>query len=147
MSIALPIQAQDGSFATNTPVGSVNTSEDEDAEPPIFTTNTPVGSSAMSDEVTETTPLIFATNTPIGAMPDASSEIMTQTGPQDLLFNYGMRVWFEADFVDLVFEQIQKLDAENEDTELAINLLLYELENRFPSAPIIQNSAYNSSLQ
>ena len=136
MSIALPIQAQDGSFATNTPVGSVNTSEEENAEPPIFTTNTPVGSSEMSDEVTETTPLIFATNTPIGAMPDASSEIMTQTGPQDLLFNYGMRVWFEADFVELVFEQIQKLDDEDEDTELAINLLLYELENRFPSAPI-----------
>lgn len=113
MSLALPIHAQGGAFATNTPIGADDAVDDE----------------------SEIVPLIFATNTPVGAMPSADSEIMIETGPQDILFNYGMRFWLEADFVQLVFDQIQSLDFESDEAKLAANLLLYELESRFPSAP------------
>lgn len=113
MSLALPIHAQGGAFATNTPIGADDAVDDE----------------------SEIVPLIFATNTPVGAMPSADSEIMIETGPQDILFNYGMRFWLEADFVQLVFDQIQSLDFESDEAKLVANLLLYELESRFPSAP------------
>lgn len=157
ISMTLPIQAQDGTFATNTPVDNANdetsplifatntpvgaddnraNSGDTDTPQAFFPTNTPVISDANNTEnETETTPLIFATNTPVGAMPSSDSEVILETSPQDILFNYGMRFWVEADFVDLVFEQIQKLDTEDDDTEIAINLILFELESRFPSAP------------
>lgn len=157
ISITLPLQAQDGTFATNTPVDNadnetsslifatntpvsaddVGAGSDESATPqPFFPTNTPISDDSSATEETEITPLIFATNTPLGPAPSSDSEVMIEPGPQDILFNYGMRFWLEAEFVDLVFQQIQTLNSEDGDTQTAVNLLLYELETRFPSAPI-----------
>ena len=156
ISITLPLQAQDGTFATNTPINNANDeasplifatntplgADDADAESdetttpqPFFPTNTPISDDSSATEETEITPLIFATNTPLGPAPSSDSEVMIEPGPQDILFNYGMRFWLEAEFVDLVFEQVQALMSEDDDTQTAVNLLLYELETRFPSAP------------
>lgn len=108
MALALPIRAQDGNFATNTPVS-----------------NTEGGNDSNSTNA----PMIFATNTPDAMVSDSVSS------PLAPLFNYGMRIWLEDDFVEMLLNQATMLEAGNSDTQFAINLLLYEMEQRFPSAP------------
>lgn len=113
LSIVIPITAQEGGFATNTPVG-------------------------QDDAVANTSSVpMFATNTPEGMTPDdmTDTEVTVLSGPTDFLFNYALRFWLEADFVELVFEQIESLEAGDEDHQLAVNLLLYEMATRFPNAP------------
>ncbi|MEO1288823.1 MAG: hypothetical protein AAFV93_13740 [Chloroflexota bacterium] len=108
LSMSIPITAQDGSFTTNTPASNVSDSD-------------------TTTDDSNVSPALFATNTPI-----ASSSF---AGPSELLFNYGLRFWLEPDFVDLVLEQIQLLENDTTDAPLAVNLLLYEMQQRFPDAP------------
>lgn len=112
IAVVIPINAQDGVFATNTPVGD--------------------GSSDSSDD---SAPMLFATNTPVGSNADTVSEVTISTAPQAPLFNYGMRFWLEDDFVEMALSQVEMLEAGDDDAQLAVNILLYELEERFPSAP------------
>ena len=109
IAVVLPTNAQDGNFATNTPVSNTDGGNATDS-----------GSS----------PMIFATNTPDGMVSDSGSN-----SPEAPLFNYGMRIWLEDDFVEMVLNQSSMLEAGDENTQFAVNLLLYEMEQRFPSAP------------
>lgn len=86
-----------------------------------FATNTPQG--------TQPAPL-FATNTAPAIIPTA-----TPLGPVAPLFNYGLRIWLEADLVNLAFQQVTMLEEGDTSAEKALNLTLYELEFRFPGAP------------
>ncbi|MGB7337655.1 MAG: hypothetical protein WBC91_02100 [Phototrophicaceae bacterium] len=113
ITLVIPINAQGGMFATNTPEGASNTDD-------ISTT-----------DAASAAPAIFATNTPEG-MVNTTSDISTPEAP---LFNYGMRFWLESDFVALVSEQVQSLQVGDTDAQLASNILLYEMEQRFPAAP------------
>jgi hypothetical protein len=90
------------------------------AQDVAFPTNTPSGSSST----------LFATNTPAPIPPTA-----TPLGPQAELFNYGLRLWNEAAFLSLLYQQIAMLSAEDLESQLALNLTLYEMNLRFPDAP------------
>jgi hypothetical protein len=94
IGLALPMNAQEGSFPTNTPSG---------------------GS-------------LFATNTP---MPVAPTD--APLGPEAPLFNYSLRSWDEAAFLDLAYRQIATLG--DSDSQIALSLTLYEMNLRFPDAP------------
>lgn len=111
VAVVIPISAQDGAFATNTPVGEGSDSNDASS------------------------PMVFATNTPAGSASDVASEVTISTAPQAPLFNYGMRFWLEEDFVTMVLNQVEMLEVGDDDAQLAVNFLLYEMEQRFPSSP------------
>ncbi|QPC82692.1 hypothetical protein G4Y79_23910 [Phototrophicus methaneseepsis] len=108
-----PLAAQ-APFATNTPqpATAVPTSP-----PSLFATNT-----APADRQ------VIAPNTP---MPTA---VIPQS-PQAPLENYALRLWLESDLIDLALEQIAALDADDVDTQRAVQLTMYELVDRFPNAP------------
>lgn len=91
------------------------------AQDAVFATNTPQGISVEPLFATNTAPAMQVTATPLG--PSAS------------LFNYSLRIWLEADLVDLAFQQVTMLEKGDEDAQNALNLTLYELEFRFPGAP------------
>ncbi|MEL6307891.1 MAG: hypothetical protein AAFQ52_07095 [Chloroflexota bacterium] len=114
LGAVIPSAAQGGAFATNTPVGNTGDDADATVAPMIFATNTPAGGIA---------------STPVPTM------IPTQAGPESVLFNYALRFWLEEDLVNVLFDQVNALTAEEEDAQLAVNILLYELERRFPGAP------------
>ncbi len=120
IALVIPIHAQDGLFATNTPEGE---SPVEESSPESIPTSQNSG------------PVLFATNTPAGGISSSASEVTISTAPQAPLFNYGMRFWVEADFVDMVLAQVARLEAGDEDAQLAVNILLYEMSERFPSSP------------
>ncbi|MGJ3238142.1 MAG: tetratricopeptide repeat protein [Anaerolineae bacterium] len=115
MGSLLPIHAQGSGFATNTPAPSDNNAED-----------------TTQENMDTSSQFAFATNTPVGIAP---SPTPVYGAPQLPPFNYGSRFWLEADFVQLVSEQIALMDDGNEDVQLAVNVLLYEMERRFPFAP------------
>lgn len=108
LSLTLPLSAQDSAFATNTPVRG-------------FTTNTPESIQPMA-----TAPMI-ATNT-LEPSP-------TPIGPAAGLSNYALRLWLERDMLNLLMDQIAIIDADDIDSQRAIQLIQYELEFRFPGAP------------
>jgi hypothetical protein len=130
--LSLPIVAQDASptpssgglslFATNTPA-SVQPSGAADV-----ITNTPVGSSSGASNP------VFATNTPPPAA-TATPLPSATPGPGAPIFNYSLRIWLEADMVNLAFQQIEQLRDGVQDANLALQVTLYELERRFPGAP------------
>jgi hypothetical protein len=91
------------------------------AQDAVFATNTPAGTAAESLFATNTAPAVLPTGTPLG--------------PSALLFNYGLRIWLEADLVDLAFQQVIMIEEGDKDAQNALNLTLYELEFRFPGAP------------
>jgi hypothetical protein len=95
-ALALPLNAQNGAFPTNTPSGNS----------------------------------LFATNTPIAIAPSSAP-----LGPQAPLFNYSLKSWDEASFLNLVYQQIALITAEDADSQNALNLSLYEMNLRFPNAP------------
>jgi len=106
--LTMPLSAQDSGFATNTPVRG-------------FATNTPENVEPMA------TPRMIATNTP--------EPQPTEPGPVAGFSNYALRLWLEADVLDVLLEQIEQIDSDNIDSLRAVQLLQYELEFRFPGAP------------
>ncbi len=123
LGLLLPVVAQDGSsFATNTPAAP-----GEPTQPPAdapFATNTPTSAAPMLD---------FATNTP-GSEPTPVPS-PTPLGPAAAAFNYSLRLWVQADLVELAYQQITSLAADDEPAQRALQITLYELERRFPGAP------------
>ncbi|MCA9916077.1 MAG: hypothetical protein KC496_22130, partial [Anaerolineae bacterium] len=121
MGVLLPATAQDGDpFATNTPSS------------PLFATNTAAAPVVASPT---TAPMMqdFATNTPSGEPTEIPSP--TPLGPAQAAFNYSLRIWVQADLVDLVYQQILALQPEDAAAQRALQMTLYELERRFPDAP------------
>ncbi|MDQ7027254.1 MAG: hypothetical protein Q9P44_17045 [Anaerolineae bacterium] len=119
-ALSLPIVAQDtgSGFATNT-VAPADTSAGMS-----LVTNTPFGSTAGG----------FPTNTPPPAA--TMTPLPTSTpGPAASVFNYSLRIWLESDLVDLAFRQIGQVRDGVRDSNLALQVTLYELERRFPGAP------------
>lgn len=108
MMLTTPLYAQGSTFATNTPVRG-------------FATNTP-----ESPRVLPTSPMI-ATNTP-----DPSP---TPIGPAAGLSNYALRLWLEGDMLEVLLAQIAIIDADNIDSQRAVQLIQYEMEYRFAGAP------------
>lgn len=108
LSMTIPLSAQDSAFATNTPVRG-------------FATNTPEG-----NQPTRVAPMI-ATNT-VEPQP-------TPLGPAAGYSNYALRLWLESDVLEVLLDQVEKVSADNIDSQRAIQLLQYELEFRFPGAP------------
>ena len=108
MIMTTPLYAQGSAFTTNTPVRG-------------FATNTPEAKQAVA-----TAPVI-ATNTP-----DPSP---TPIGPAAGLSNYALRLWLEGDMLDVLLTQIALIDADNIDSQRAVQLLQYEMEYRFAGAP------------
>lgn len=108
MGLATPLYAQNSAFATNTPVQE-------------FATNTP-----ESNQPVVTAPVI-ATNTP--------EPSPTSIGPAAGLSNYALRLWLEDDILEVLIEQIALIDADNIDSQRAVQLIQYELEFRFSGAP------------
>lgn len=108
ISLITPSFAQGGAFATNTPVRG-------------FATNTPEGA-----RPTAIAPMI-ATNTP-----DPSP---TPIGPAAGLSNYALRLWLEADMLEVLLNQIAMVSADNLDSQRAVQLIQYEMEFRFSGAP------------
>lgn len=71
---------------------------------------------------------IFATNTPpaptpVKAVLDAPFE------------QYALRQWLEPDLLDVLGQYIRQLSPDDPDTQRAVQLIQYELEQRFPGAP------------
>lgn len=121
MGALLPAIAQDSDpFATNTPSN------------PLFATNTPAAPVAASPTAA---PMMqdFATNTPSGEPTQVPSP--TPLGPAQAAFNYSLRIWVQADLVELVYQQILALEPGDEAAQRALQMTLYELERRFPGAP------------
>lgn len=88
--------------------------------PPVLMTNTP--------PAPQVTLPAFATNTPLplagaAAAPDAPFE------------RYALRLWTEAEMVDMLLSQIRQLTPGDTERQLAVRLLQNELERRFPGAP------------
>ena len=108
MILISPIYAQGSAFATNTPIQG-------------FTTNTP-----ETSQIVATSPMI-ATNTP---EPSA-----TPIGPAAGLSNYALRLWLENDMLEVLLDQIALVDADNIDSQRAVQLIQYEMEFRFSGAP------------
>jgi hypothetical protein len=73
---------------------------------------------------------IFATNTPMSVAPTAAP-----LGPEAPLFNYSLRMWDEIAFLNLVYQQIALISTDDTDSQIALNLSLYEMNLRFPNAP------------
>ena len=48
---------------------------------------------------------------------------------------YALRLWTEAELVDVLLTQIRQLKPGDADRQLAVQLLQNELERRFPGAP------------
>src|SRR5688500_16651584 len=88
------------------------------AQEGAIATNTPSGGSGS----------LFATNTPMAVAPTDAPP-----GPEADLFNYSLRSWDEADFLDLAYRQIAML--EDTDSQMALSMTLYEMNLRFPDAP------------
>lgn len=88
-------------------------------EPPPLATNTPPGSSPP-----------LATNTPLpGLVPPAAAR------PDAPFERYALRLWTEADLMSELIAQIRQLEAGDTERQLAIRILQYELQRRFPGAP------------
>lgn len=88
-------------------------------EPPPLATNTPPG-----------LPSLLATNTPPpGAVPPVAAR------PDAPFDRYALRLWTEADLVNEMIVQIRQLKIGDTERQLAIRLLQYELQQRFPGAP------------
>lgn len=75
---------------------------------------------------------LFATNTPMAVAPTAAPTTGL-AGPEAPLFDYSLRNWTEADFLELAYQLLGNL--EDEDSRLALNLVLFEMNLRFPNAP------------
>ncbi|MBZ0276306.1 MAG: hypothetical protein K8I60_09185, partial [Anaerolineae bacterium] len=86
--------------------------------PPGFATNTPVPP-----------PLAFATNTP---QPLLNPVIQVPSAP---LERYALRRWDEASLVNILLEQVRRLQPGETERALVIRILQLELERRFPGAP------------
>lgn len=108
MSLTVSISAQDSAFATNTPVRG-------------FATNTPEASQPVP------TARMIATNT--------REPSPTPLGPAAGLSNYALRLWLESDMLEVLLDQIAMIEADNIDSQRAVQLIQYELEFRFPGAP------------
>jgi len=122
IGVMLPGVAQENSpFATNTP-SAPDATEPQGNAP--FATITPTSPAPAVD---------FATNTPSGEPTEIPSA--TPLGPAAAAFNYSLRLWVQADFVELVYQQITSLEADDAAAQRALQITLYELERRFPGAP------------
>ena len=117
LSVGLPIVAQEGGFATNTPAPTGNASSGFG-----IATSTPSGGFGLPTS----TPQPTATSTPL---PTATP------GPATSLFNYALHTWLESELVDLAFGQIEQIQNGVRESRLALQVTLYELERRFPGAP------------
>jgi hypothetical protein len=71
-------------------------------------------------------PAAFATNTPQPPPPRL---------PDGRIDQYALPQWLEQDLIDVMVEYVQKLTPGDEAGLLAVELLQYELESRFPDAP------------
>jgi hypothetical protein len=108
----IPISAQEGDFATNTPA----------ARQASFATNTP-----DSNPTIQSAPLLLATNTPQAALmnpaPDAPGE------------RYALRRWDDAGLTLTWIEQVQRLTADDLDSIVGLQLFQKEIERRYPATP------------
>jgi hypothetical protein len=86
--------------------------------PPGFATNTP-----------PPPPLAFATNTP---QPLLNPVIAEPEAPQE---RYALRRWDEAALVNVLLDQVRRLQAGEVERSRMIRLLQLELAERFPNAP------------
>ncbi|MEO8607100.1 MAG: hypothetical protein ABI690_04430 [Chloroflexota bacterium] len=89
-----------------------------------------------------TAPLPFATNTPQAALPTLAG-FATNTPqpslesllPETTFARYALRLWDELTLTQILLSQVQQLRPGDDDRKMAIRLLQYELQKRFPGAP------------
>jgi hypothetical protein len=67
----------------------------------------------------------------------------TGDGPQAPLEDYALRMWTEADYLDLLYTQINALRNGDVTARSALQLTAYELERNFPGAPTQPNARQN----
>lgn len=139
-SWSAPMAAQTG-FVTNTPDGetpiipAATSAPDETGRTgsagTFFATNTPAPNLAVPTTINEPETTPAETNN----AQSASSELVTIAAPSAPLDNYALRIWLEADLLQLVRQQIALVDAASSEAQLALQLTLYELAQRYPQAP------------
>lgn len=113
-------QSAQGAFATNTPDGEETTTGPTSSQSiPLFATNTPAGGAAGVERLVATPTVVPTRN----------------TGPEAALFNYSLRQWLERDLVALAAEQVRTITEDDENRARALQVTLYELEQRYPAAP------------
>lgn len=100
----------------------------------IFATNTPVPGQVEIQEIVPTATPIPQTDTTDAPTVDTEVSLSTQ-GPTTIMDRYALRQWFERDLVALVRVQINALREGDADARRALQLTLFELEERFPGAP------------
>jgi hypothetical protein len=82
--------------------------------------------------VSAQTPPIFATNTPAPASPTPLPGPILPDGRID---QYALRLWLEKDLINVALSYIAQLTPGDERGWRAVQLVLFELETRFPGAP------------
>ena len=89
-----------------------------------------------------TAPLTFTTNTPPVALPtlpgfatNTPQPSLESLLPETTFDRYALRLWDEPALTQILLSQVQQLRPGDDDRKLAIRLLQYELQKRFPSAP------------
>ncbi|MBZ0290614.1 MAG: hypothetical protein K8I30_23520, partial [Anaerolineae bacterium] len=87
-------------------------------------------------------PLAFATNTPPGERPtlpgfatNTPQPSLESLLPQTTFDRYALRLWDESALTQILLDQIRQLRPGDDDRRVAIRLLQYELQKRFPGAP------------
>lgn len=87
-------------------------------------------------------PLTFATNTPPGVLPtlpgfatNTPQPSLESLLPETTFDRYALRLWDEPTLTQILLAQVQQLRPGDDDRKVAIRLLQYELQKRFPGAP------------
>ncbi|MGB1285753.1 MAG: tetratricopeptide repeat protein [Aggregatilineales bacterium] len=109
-----------------------------------FVTSTPlpgetmIEATSLPDDTAQDSEIVV--NTPAPAQ-DTTSEVVgdislnVSDSPESALTNYALRQWIQQDMIDLVFDQINTLDSNADDVSRALQMTLYEMQQRFPGAP------------
>lgn len=106
-----------------------------------FATNTPDGPSAPTQAPDQATVTLVPRATV--TLETRGTPAPTGDGPTAPLENYALRMWTEADFIDLLYTQINALRNGDVTARRALQLTAYELEDRFPGAPTQPNAREN----
>ena len=89
-----------------------------------------------------TAPLTFATNTPPAVLPtlpgfatNTPQPSLESLLPETTFDRYALRLWDESALTQILLDQVQQLGPGDDDRKMAIRLIQYELQKRFPGAP------------
>lgn len=118
--LSIPARPLSAQFATNTP--------DSPSEP----TQMPDGEATVT-----LVPM------PTVTLETRSTPAPAGDGPEAPLESYGLRLWTEGDYIDLLYTQINALRNGDVTARRALQLTAYELERNFPGAPTQLNAREN----